>query len=426
MLRSLSLVALVLGGMLASTGCYQPSLGTCEVRCNPGAADPAHACPAGLVCSNGRCAAAGDTCSIGPADDGGPADARPDSACGWSVSNVDACLIQATMLPADWTVATHVTIDTDTGMINQNPSPASVGMTSQLTGGPEVALIFVNDLIVEATGSLVVIGSRPLIILAAGMARIDGPIDITPTVARLCPAPTPMNNASAFSGGAGGGGGGFGTAGASGGTGHPTASAPAVGGGGEAGAPSLEPLRPGCAGGQGEAVFGGMMSLGGTGGGAIQISARGALQLASSIEASGQAGADGAPGAGGGGAGAGGAILLEAATITLTNARLCANGGYGGMAFSTPPGITTNPFPSVCDGTPASNPSTMQAESATGGDGGAGTTPPTDGKDAYVSGDMTIVSGGAGGGGAVGRIRLNGEVLSIGSPVISPPATTAL
>ena len=201
----------------------------------------------------------------------------------------------------------------------------------------------------------------------------------------------------------GGGGGGYGTAGAKGA--GITLVASQVPGGSATGNPTLVPLRGGCWG--GATAYG----SGGNGGGAIQITSGTKITIPAG-------GAVGAPGYGGylnGGGGAGGGILLEAPTVTIAGGAY-ANGGSGGCgaftgSFSSNGDLTTTPAP----GGPCDN-------GQYGGNGAAGTTPPQDGPNlANVAGTKQYAGGG---GGAVGRIRVNTLDMTItGNGTFSPPAS---
>jgi hypothetical protein len=164
----------------------------------------------------------------------------------------------------------------------------------------------------------------------------------------------------------GGGGGGFGTAGARGGRGG---SLDYGLGGAADGNPEIEPLRGGCPG-AGSTAF----AAGGSGGGAIQLSTRGAVRLADGafLSANG-GGASGGPSdpllcstvpdgpcfAGSGG-GSGGGLLIESAALVLEGrSGLVANGGSGHMGTSPASAasdglLSEQPSPAFvpCAGTP--------------------------------------------------------------------------
>ncbi len=277
-------------------------------------------------------------------------------------------------------------------------------------------------------------GNRPVILLSDGDVSIDGgTLDLTGGC---------FNSTETTCGGAGGGNGAFGTFGASGcgpgGNGTGGNNGPEAGGGGggmgAVGAkggdgdgtrpggsggiitscpgPTLVPLGGGSGGGRG----GGGDQLGGNGGGGgggVQISSFTSISLTKAgpkrgaIDAGGSGGS-GNDGNGGGGAGSGGGILLEAPSITVSNATLAANGGGGGDGGGGTDGesgtLTTQPAAGGTGGNP-------------GGDGGAL-------NDAAQPGTGPT-DGGGGGGAGVGIIRLNvpASGLSLSGEIISPAHT---
>lgn len=148
---------------------------------------------------------------------------------------------------------------------------------------------------------------------------------------------------------------------------HDTASGTAV----------LVPLRGGCSGGDP-----GMTNpIAPNGGGALQLSAGGTIDIDATIDVRGQEGtywanseAQNGP-SGSSGGGAGGSVLIEAAKVTLgPDAKLLASGGNG-FTFCPSPGC------------------------AAAGVGATAVSPATKGGDASVSG--------GGGGGGLGRVRIN-------------------
>jgi hypothetical protein len=184
----------------------------------------------------------------------------------------------------------------------------------------------------------------------------------------------------------GGGGGGFGTAGGSGGS--VTTIALGGSGGSASGNETLIPLRGGCP--------GGVTSLFGKGGGAIQLSS------ATSIAVNGPITAD-ALAAGaffGEGGGAGGAILLEAPIVDVSATGRLFVRGAGGKAANSATGTTQADALFQPGGT---------CGSACGGDGGNGaslSTPAQPGQDYHGTfGEKD--DGAGGGGGGLGRIRIN-------------------
>jgi hypothetical protein len=176
----------------------------------------------------------------------------------------------------------------------------------------------------------------------------------------------------------------------------------AVPGGGQYGSDALEPLVGGCAG-------GGMVdpaqgaqydyNTGGAGGGALQLSSRTSITIAGKIDADGSFGNSDGGGRGPDscaayllGGGAGGGILVEAPSVSLLgNANLSALGGPGAQLCNTLP---------CADGTTIAG---------AAGVGGTPSTPPTNGGNVAFNSSLedtgSFMAGG--GGGSVGRIRIN-------------------
>jgi hypothetical protein len=262
-------------------------------------------------------------------------------------------------------------------------------------------------------------------IVSHGEIRITGVVDLTPTVPRVAPGsrlagacvgPTgsyEMLNGSEYVAGSGGGGGA--TPGGRGGridilnTGTPGGmQGPTVA--------TLEPLIGGCAGGGG----------GSSGGGALQLVSRTAVTFAPSagIHAGG-AGGLGDQGVVGGG-GAGGSILIEAPSIVLGGGvAVTANGGSGATGApggtGTTGGTTTTPTAAPgCGSTPATR-------CGVGGAGGAQGGPPSNGGDLVLDGTNGIQQLAGGGGGSVGRVRLNtanGTYVRASDAIESPAPST--
>jgi hypothetical protein len=204
-------------------------------------------------------------------------------------------------------------------------------------------------------------------------------------------------NASAAGGG--GGGGGHAAKGGDGGQGRADTNLGAGGGGGNScGTSALAQLvggGGGGAGGDGSCHPSECGWAGGGGGGAIQISATGSLTLTNvaAIRAAGGAGfglTTGESGrGGGGGGGAGGGILLEAATVNIAGV-VDVTGGNGGLSNA--------------------------------GAGGLGATQLLTGGPGAIQNAQD--EGGAGGGGASGRIRINAPAASCGATVQPAQACT--
>ncbi len=200
----------------------------------------------------------------------------------------------------------------------------------------------------------------------------------------------------------GGSGGGHGAAGAAGGS----ATGQTGPSGGAAFGDAAIPMLIGGSGGGGGGGDATTAGVGGGGGGAIQLVAndRIAFTSGSGINAGG-CGARRviANNAAGGGGGAGGTILIEASQVVLSTAVLAVNGGGGsGGDFFCTDGEGGKRSRAVAQGGVGTgsigNPNVSGGR---GGNGGTGATPPTTGN----SGTMNQNAGG--GGGAMGRIRIN-------------------
>lgn len=268
---------------------------------------------------------------------------------------------------------------------------------------PPMGVFVMSALDVPSGSTLAATGTHSLVLL------VDGDVDIAGTVDVAASAGGAAGGAPAGDGdgpGAGGrgagspdGGGGGGGLGSTGGDGGPMTPGP---GGPVVGNISLVPLVAGSGGGGGGSPGGG----GGRGGGAVQISARGSINVSGTINACGQGGDGGtiemimdmttgeitiATGGGGGG-GSGGSVLLEAHAVSI-DGIVAANGGAGGQGSFTDD--------SQVDGADG-DPEVVPAPSTGGNNaGGAGS-----GLDGVAGDGLTDTEGGGGGGGA-GRIRIN-------------------
>jgi hypothetical protein len=272
------------------------------------------------------------------------------------------------------------------------------------------------------TANLTVTGTGALALVSDGEIVIDGVIDVRgPCTGNLAgpgghPGGAGNDGAGAGAGGqgnlsgsgcGGGGGAGFGAPGSRGG--GALASLRGLGGivFGTAEILSLS-SSGGSGGGSGAASEGG---AGGGGGGALQLISNARVRILSGgINAGGCGGsrAQSSSGCGGGG-GSGGAILIEAPIVEL-DGGLAVNGGGGGAAA-----ITNNGQSAQLSSVPATG-GNGTAGSGDGGDGGAGIS--TSGS----FGESDVRSGG--GGGAVGRIRVNTRLgtVQIGSAGFSSPS----
>ncbi|MFN0249901.1 MAG: hypothetical protein ACKV2T_23660 [Kofleriaceae bacterium] len=284
-------------------------------------------------------------------------------------------------------IDTSVVVDTDSTVF---PIALPTGATysfSEQAGGPELAVLAVGDLVIVGGVTVRAIGTRPFVIVAGGDVTVSGVIDAgarrdVPGAGGAQPNAGPgagANGTRINSGDSGGGGAGFATEGARGGN----STEPVVGAapGPRYGTPDLQILIAGSGGGVGQEASNCVRVPPGAGGGAIQISAIGAIEISGGINVGGGGGgrADscgGNSGAGGGG-GSGGAIYLEAETIENFGV-LAASGGSGGSG-----GDDSVPGTSGVDGaldmqSAPGAPRTM-SKGSPGGNGGARDVLPTQG-----------------------------------------------
>ncbi len=289
-------------------------------------------------------------------------------------------------------------------------------------GGIEVVVLAMAGLNVQATRTLTLIGSRPVVFAVFGDATIAGTVlaEAGADQSDCAGSHGTAGIANSQNAGSGGAGAGFGGFGGDGGAGGPL--------GGVGGAPHgnamLVPLTGGCSGANGGAG-GAAGGLGGTGGGAVQFSVAGTLNVIGRVGARGFGGKRGLAstnngGGGGGGAGSGGAIFFEAQALLVQAAQVTANGGGGGEGGGTTNVGIDGESGSLVSATPAqggdANPPNFPGF---GGNGGAGMVNATNGRDQNNAG-----GGGGAGGGSVGRIRFNATMsCQVDGGVISPPAT---
>ena len=299
-----------------------------------------------------------------------------------------------------------------TGTVKVGSQQVKATVVPGANGGPEVLVMSVGSFSIAAGVTLTIMSEygspRQVAIMSAGDVSIAG--TVLRGASNWIPAGDPCIGAAANAAGAdndvpGGGGGAFGGPGAKGGA--ILLVTTQTNGGAATGNSTLVPLRSGCPGG-GTAGLG----AGGAGGGAIQITS------GTRINVMGAVGAPGYSGSVNGGGGAGGGILLEAPAVTISGG-VYANGGAGGCgSFSqtTTSDGSLSTMPAL--GGPCSN-------NQSGGNGGAGTTAPTDGQSLSNTAGTTQYAGG--GGGAVGRIRINTLDMTVaGAGATSPPASLGI
>ena len=366
-------------------------------------------------------------------------------------NGADAAHLQDVTASVVIPAGTQGLFDTDTGTIMVNGASVrddSAGVSAGIGFyrlSETISVFAVQALAVEPGGILRATGGRPLLILSAGDARIEGVVDVSggcaDGTARHCGGPgggdgsttddDPAEGCAPGGNGTGGildgfsnpdetggGGGGMGTDGARGGTGGDrNGGAAGVVTGSDCPGPALEPLRGGSGGGAGGLDDNG--GDGGGGGGAVQITSFTRIIIAgrsgaapSGILAAGAGGRGGQSNDGGGGGGAGGAILLEAPAIELNMAVLAAGGGGGGGG--------------------GDKPNTNRGENGPFGEGqalGGGSGNSRGGLGASRLGPAAAGAGGGdntgGGGGGVGIIRFSVPAadLVIENTVISPAPT---
>lgn len=255
-----------------------------------------------------------------------------------------------------------------------------------------VGRALLKNVTVQGPTTLTAFGAHPAIaFVASGDVTIEGSIRITEydqPAAGSFSSPTCAGEAglrSSIGGGTqitGSGGGGHATAGADGGgiSGVTGARAKGV----ASGSPTLVPLRGGCP--------SGWVS----GGGAIQISTRGALHVLGTVNVhGGTADFEQDTVAGGGG---GGGILLEGATIELgPQAKLIAKGGGGSAKFAL--------ASFSLDEAPSLGADCGQSTCGNGGNGATATLPAGPGVGlSFMAGQEQWTGGGGGG---VGYVRIN-------------------
>lgn len=310
------------------------------------------------------------------------------------------------------------TDDFDFDGCEETPEPSAIQET-QLASGLAIAVVSLEALAIE--GVLEIRGDRGVVLLVFGDAAITGRVDASASSWRPGPGgnhPSCGARAGLAGGIAGSGGGGHSTPGGKGG-----AAGGSFGGTGGAPASELLELLGGCPGG-GNGRF-----ESGAGGGALQISSAGLLEVSGSIWASGGGGGGASRSGpkGGGGGGSGGTILLEARVTRFRDGtNVYAVGGGGGEGALT----VGDDEESGEDGEDGS--STLDIGGAGGsseeggGDGGrgGGDAPPEEGEPAWTP-DGTV--GGGGGGGAAGRVIVRAaERCEIeGAAVLVPPPEPA-
>ncbi len=336
------------------------------------------------------------------------------------VGFVDLCT-GITVRPEALTIA-------DTVEINSGTDPRC--QVKAQTGGGDACVLYFTSISIPTGATLLLHGSRPVVLASATTVTIAGTLDISSRRSRLdrngagsgtCNATTiPQNDIGGAGGGAGGS---FASKGGDGGNGDTNLNGgnDGLGLGGTAGALVAQPtvLRGGCngqTGGNGDAAAPG---TGGPSGGAIYLFAKGAIDISGRVLASGSGGGGGDDSSGGGGGGSGGMIVIESEVQSAISGLLLSTGGGGGEGGeSVIGGVGAEPTsPTAAAGGSGSD---------AGGNGGPGAT--QSGANLVAAGNgEEQAGGGGGGGGGNGFIILRGagrQISGMTAPMpILPPGT---
>ena len=281
-------------------------------------------------------------------------------------------------------------------------------LVTQPAGGPKIHVYVVNNLklgSVYFAGPNDVTQSQATAFLAAGDVTITGPITVSGLAGSYadtaCSGKMGYSTFAQANGaieGYGPGGGGAVAPGSTGGVVNDPNTGPPSAGGSAFGADNLEPLVGGCQGGGYHNYSTGEIDpFGAYGGGSIQISSRKSITIAGTMNADG--GRGGGAGSGPGdtvtqGGGAGGSFLIEGPLVTIAaNSTITAIGGDG---------FGCEPASEFCG--------------ARGKGGTASSAPTVGGSIAFVTAAGASAEFYAGGGGgSVGRIRINTPTSTYGA-----------
>ncbi len=350
-----------------------------------------------------------------------PGDSGTDgeSCTAWSTRGGHVRDVCSMGLPGDgWRIDTiGATYDTEADTYNQGPAPKSY-LVAQ-SGNRMLRVVSVRDFTVDQNASLRVVGQYPLLVLSWSTITVAGTIDVSSRAGspgaggsrQDCDLGDPGQGASEAGGG---GGGGLNQGGKAGGNGN-LGGAPNAGGtlGGSIPRP-MSVVLGGCRGGDGGGD-GSSGGRGGDGGGAVQLTAKDSITIASTgtIHAGGMGGAGAQGNGGGGGGGSGGFIGLDAPLVTTaTSSILAANGGAGGAGCES--------------GNGAAGQDGQAMNAAALGGMGSICTNGADGGDGGRRGDLPLVgansnfSGGGGGGGG-GYIIVWAPSYPMSSPGVRTP-----
>lgn len=404
-------------------GCSDGDSCTVDDRCDLNAACSGRR----VMCPPRECGTFSNSCSSDGQCVYASTDAGSPCSAGGTCSTAGACVpvfvqppsnIEPIDFPAPSSSAVSygcgVTIINSNGLgaptITNGCSQAVPGWGNVKVSNIDVLVLSYASLAIQGSSTLKLTGSRPVLILSMASIDVLGAIQVE-AGAQACvnSGAGPNGSNSSFNSGAGGGG--FATVGGRGGGVNATSNHGVAGGG----VSLFGQLRGGCPGGVGSLSS----ASAAPGGGALQLSARLAINLSGSINAPGFGGPGGEVGGGNGG-GSGGMIVLEGERIIASAGSITCNGGAGGQGGTS-------------KGGQAGTQSTMRAAGGTGGvtglntnaSGGRGASVSSTGEDGE---DGNFLGGGGGGG--VGKIQINAGVgCNIGpatTVTISPPAESNL
>lgn len=389
------------GASVCGDGTTQGSKLDHAYTCSPeGKLGPATACGFGCDPQNGQCK------DLLPASQAGSHLATGDA---FTCSGPQDAALPAINVPP----MSDMVIDTSTKTFTINAVPVSGvrwGAPYKPVGSGTTAIVaHVKSLSIGAVVTVTVTGANALILLVDQDVTASGLSPAAPTVISAA-ADRYLQAGPGAPSSAGGAGtnGGYPNSYGVGGAGHlgqggkgGTGNAAGTAGGGIYGiAPMTALLEAGATGGRCSGPSG--QNVGGRGGGALQISACGKIDLGANVIVNASGGGGQANhsfvGQGGGGGGSGGTLILEASVLAIAGA-LVSNGGGGGSGVCADVD-GANWGGSSIGSTPVSTPASGgSCAMSTGGDGGAGTS---------VDGQTGSTGGfGGGGGGACGPIFLN-------------------
>jgi len=371
--------------------------------------------------------------SLAANDGGDSADAYvtpPSESCPtWNPEHFESCDFAASA-PA-LTISSKRVFDTSLGKFDNGDTLP--GVVIDQPNGPSVYAIRVLALTISGSGSLVVEGQRPLVILSTGAINIEGALSVgsgtlgSPFTASMRATTGPGANDTACTAGAGqpgtdgadgpggGGGGGFGGEGGAGGLGDDNGNDYPGGPGGLATDPVVV-VRGGCPGGHGGTGLGGTPA-GGASGGALELVSATSITISGTIYAGGAGGEGGRHGerSGGGGGGSGGYVGLDAPLVSVSGV-IAANGGGGGEG-SDQNGSSAGQ--AGADGTLSNSPASGGGgQLSNGGDGGNGQT-----ETSLAQNGSGGNAGAGGGGGSVGHILVWSETYNPSGGLTTPSAT---